>query len=159
MATRLPVVLEAIRVASPCNAGWDNMVGDDRVRFCGKCEKNVYNLSALTRSEAEALVREKEGLMCVHLYRRADGTVLTADCPDGVERKRLRQRVWATVSAWAASVAIVLGLFGGRARADLSMKDGKKASGAAKKAPAAAQKTPPPRPKKEQLDVVDGYIG
>jgi hypothetical protein len=124
----LPVVLENIRIATPCKADWDEMNGDARVRFCGKCEKNVYNLSAMTREEGEALVREKEGRLCVRLYQRADGTVITNDCPVGVRRARLRARVWASVSGAAASMALVLGLFGGRARADLTV-DGKKHTG------------------------------
>src|SRR5580765_8057104 len=74
---RLPM-LDAISIASPCSASWDDMVGDERARFCGKCEKNVYNLSSLTRAEAEALLVEKEGKVCVRYYQRADGTVLTA---------------------------------------------------------------------------------
>ncbi len=122
---RLPVVLEDIRIATPCSADWDDMVGDERVRFCGKCEKNVYNLSAMTRDEGEALVRAKEGRLCVRLYQRKDGTVITSDCPVGVRRQRLRARVWASISGAAASAALLLGLFGGRARADLAV-DGKK---------------------------------
>jgi hypothetical protein len=125
---RLPVVLENIRIATPCSADWDDMSGDARVRFCGKCEKNVYNLSAMSREEGEALVREKEGRLCVRLYQRADGTVITNDCPVGVRRARLRARVWASISGAAASMALVLGLFGGRARADLTV-DGKKNTG------------------------------
>src|SRR6516162_8887116 len=39
-----------LRVASPCPADWNAMQGDDRVRFCGQCEKNVYNLSAMTHA-------------------------------------------------------------------------------------------------------------
>ncbi|MGZ3438637.1 MAG: hypothetical protein ACXVDD_03950, partial [Polyangia bacterium] len=70
-------MLESLRIATPCSADWDEMAGDERVRFCGKCEKNVYNLSAMTREAGEALVREKEGRMCVRMYQRADGTVLT----------------------------------------------------------------------------------
>ena len=42
--TRLPV-LDNIRVAAPCNADWNDMTGDDRVRHCGSCSKKVYNLS------------------------------------------------------------------------------------------------------------------
>jgi hypothetical protein len=119
-------VLEDIRIATPCNADWQDMSGDDRVRFCGKCDKNVYNLSAMTRGEAEELVRQKEGRLCVRLYQRADGTVLSADCPVGVRRKRLRQRVWASLSGAAASLMLVLGVWTGRARADLALNDGKK---------------------------------
>ena len=83
-------MLESIRIASPCDARWDEMAGDDKSRFCGKCEKNVYNLSAMSREEAELLMLDREGDLCVRLYKRKDGTVLTADCPVGVRRKRLR---------------------------------------------------------------------
>jgi hypothetical protein len=69
------------------------MVGDDRVRFCGQCEKNVYNLSAMPRDEAEALLAAREGKMCVRLYKREDGTVMTSDCPVGVKRRRRRRAV------------------------------------------------------------------
>ncbi len=74
-------VLENLVIATPCKAPWSAMSGDDRVRFCHDCRLNVYNLSAMTRAEAEALVREKEGRLCVRFYRRKDGTVLTRDCP------------------------------------------------------------------------------
>ncbi len=83
-------MLDAMKIASPCSASWDDMVGDDRTRYCGKCEKNVYNLSAMTREEAELTVLSKEGDLCVRLFQRTDGTVLTQDCPVGVRRKRLR---------------------------------------------------------------------
>jgi hypothetical protein len=41
---------------------------------------NVYYLSALSRNEAEELINTREGNLCVRLYRRADGTVMTRDC-------------------------------------------------------------------------------
>lgn len=84
----LPVLGE-VKVASPCHADWNLMTGDDQSRFCGKCSKNVYNLSAMTTEQAEKLIREKEGDLCVRYYQRADGTVMTADCPVGVRRKRV----------------------------------------------------------------------
>jgi hypothetical protein len=73
-------VLDQIQVASPCQVPWHTMTGDDRVRFCGKCHLHVYDLSAMQRAEAEALVTRTEGNLCVRFYRRADGTVLTRDC-------------------------------------------------------------------------------
>jgi len=82
--SRLAIPLEQIRVASPCRASWDDMTGDDHARFCGQCEKHVYNLSGMSRNEAEALVHRTEGRMCVRFYRRSDGTMLTQDCPVGV---------------------------------------------------------------------------
>lgn len=31
-------LLERIRIASPCRAGWEQMSGDERVRFCLQCD-------------------------------------------------------------------------------------------------------------------------
>jgi len=75
-----------LRIASPCKAPWENMDGDDRVRFCRECNRNVYNLTAMTEREAKRVVAEREGRLCVRFYQRRDGTVLTSDCPVGAKR-------------------------------------------------------------------------
>lgn len=95
---KLPV-LDNIRVATPCSADWAKMSGDDRVRACGDCNKHVYNLSSLTRDEAQALIIAKEGKLCVRYYQRADGTILLKDCVIGVRRKRRRRLVAAGAAA------------------------------------------------------------
>jgi hypothetical protein len=92
MASPLPV-LNNVRVASPCSQAWDEMKGDDRSRFCTSCDRHVYNLSGMPQAEAEALVREREGRLCVRFYRRRDGSLLTADCPVGRQRMR-RALIW-----------------------------------------------------------------
>lgn len=51
------VILENIHVAAPCPAPWSQMTGDNRVRHCAECNLNVYNISEMTRSEAEDLIR------------------------------------------------------------------------------------------------------
>jgi len=99
--------VDAIRVASPCHARWNDMTGDERARFCGQCQKHVYNLSAMTRAQIEALVRETEGRFCGRFYRRADGRMLTADCPSRL--RRLRERV---AGIGAALCALLLSLAG-----------------------------------------------
>src|SRR5439155_9988250 len=76
-------LLQQIRVASPCSASWEEMGGDDCVRFCEHCRLNVYNLSAMSSAEAAALVREKEGRLCTRYHARADGTMLVENCPVG----------------------------------------------------------------------------
>jgi len=58
-------------------------VDGERVRHCGECKLNVYNLSEMTQTEAEGLIRKHEGRLCVRYYQRADGTVLTRNCPVG----------------------------------------------------------------------------
>jgi hypothetical protein len=108
---RLPV-LDDLRIAAPCSADWSYMLGDERVRFCGQCEKNVYNLSEMTRAEAEALLAAKEGKLCVRYYRRTDGTILTTDCPVGTQRRRRRRRVVAfAFGAMSALTAAGAALF------------------------------------------------
>ncbi len=111
-------MLDQIKIASPCSADWERMEGDERVRFCGECKKNVFDLSAMTRRDAEKLLVETNGNLCTRLYRRADGTVLTADCPVGLSVKvaRVRRRVgWAIAgamglsTAWAQDSATVAG--------------------------------------------------
>jgi len=77
-------MLDRVTIAAPCSADWDNMPGTDQVRHCGQCNKHIYNLSAMTRRQAEALLRETEGRLCARLYRRADGTILTENCPAGL---------------------------------------------------------------------------
>ena len=81
-------LLSSIRVASPCTADWDQMVGDDQKRFCSQCNLNVYNLSAMPAEEAAAFVEKAEGRVCIRLYKRADGTVITQDCPVGLRLLR-----------------------------------------------------------------------
>jgi len=84
-------MLPDLRVASPCTASWEQMTGDDRVRHCAECNLDVYNFSALTPAEIEQLLAASKGQrLCGRLYRRADGTVLTRDCPVGF-RARVRR--------------------------------------------------------------------
>jgi hypothetical protein len=98
--------LDQIKVATPCTASWGKMTGDDRVRFCNQCDKNVYHLSAMTRKEALDLVNRTEGKICVRYYERRDGTILTDDCPVGL--RLIRRQV-----ARAAGIVFfaVTGLF------------------------------------------------
>lgn len=106
-AMRRPLpLLDQVRVASPCKADWNEMLGDERVRFCLGCEKSVYNLSAMQKDDAEALLRERLGNeLCVRFYERTDGTILTQDCPVGVKKKRRKQLVLAVAGAGAMAAA------------------------------------------------------
>jgi len=98
-------VLQNIRIASPCPASWEQMAGDERVRHCSECKLNVYNLSAMTRVEAEELLQRREGRLCVRYYRRKDGTILTQDCPRGL--RAAAQRLTRIASAALAALMSV----------------------------------------------------
>lgn len=102
------VNLDRLRIATPCPISWEQMSGDDRVRFCDHCHLNVYNIQALTRLEAETLIASTEGRLCARLFRRADGTVLTKDCPVGL--RALRCRVAKRTAAIFAAVISLTGV-------------------------------------------------
>ena len=98
--------INKLRIASPCPVGWETMKGDARTRHCDLCQLNVYNVAELTRAEVENLIATREGRLCMRLYKRADGTILTKDCPTGVRAYRKRVARLA-----GAALATVLGLF------------------------------------------------
>jgi len=102
--------LEHVEVAAPCQADWNQMMGSDRVRFCGQCSLNVFNLSAMSRAEAEALIARTEGRLCIKFYRRADGSIITSDCPVGL--RAIQQRVSYLVKAILAATFTFLASIG-----------------------------------------------
>src|SRR5712691_8226414 len=94
--------LDHLRIASPCPVGWEQITGDDRVRFCEQCSLRVYNISEMTRTEAEALIANTDGRICARLYRRFDGTIITRDCPVGL--RAIRRRVARVAGAAFAAI-------------------------------------------------------
>jgi hypothetical protein len=104
------IPLDTVRIASPCSASWDAMTGDDRVRHCDDCNLSVYNISEMTREAAEALVSGAEGRLCIRMYQRFDGTIITQDCPVGARRIRARM-----VRRIRAVAAVTLTFIGGTA--------------------------------------------
>jgi hypothetical protein len=99
-----------MEVASPCSASWEEMAGDERVRFCSLCKKNVYSLASMSTDNAPLSL---DGEVCSRLYQRADGTVLTQDCPIGLRKqlKQLRtkaQRRWLALTSALVSVLTAL---------------------------------------------------
>jgi hypothetical protein len=108
MTTKFTNPLNNIKIASPCSQDWDAMIGDNRKRFCGECKLNVFNLSGMTKAEAENLVSNSEGRLCVRYYKRADGSVITQDCPVGWAKIKQRTKIFAT-----AAFSLIISLFSG----------------------------------------------
>lgn len=86
------------------------MLGDDRKRHCGECSLNVYNLSGMTKYDAENLLRLSEGRLCVRYFERPDGTVLTKDCPVGWAA--VKRRVSIAAAAAFGILMSIIGTFG-----------------------------------------------
>jgi hypothetical protein len=110
----MPIDLQNLSIAAPCSANWNEMLGDERARFCGRCKKHVYNISAMSRTEAEALILEKEGNLCLRFAKRADGTVVVDNCPVGLRAIRRRLR-WI-----GAGIAAAITFIGGSVLANSS---------------------------------------
>lgn len=97
------VNLDEVSIAAPCPVDWEQMEGDSQIRFCSMCELNVYNISEMTRREAESFLQDQSGQLCLRLYRRQDGTLITKDCPVG--RRMIdgaKRRVRAIAAAFVA---------------------------------------------------------
>jgi hypothetical protein len=60
--------IDSISVPDPCTENWDEMTGNERVRFCSHCAKDVNNISEMTRKQAERLVKKSGGRLCIR-YR------------------------------------------------------------------------------------------
>jgi hypothetical protein len=100
--------LDNIRVAAPCSADWDSMFGNERVRLCEQCQLNVYNLSEMSGVEADRLINQAEGRLCVRFYRRRDGSIITQNCPVGL--RAIKRRLSRVATAFAS---FILGLVAG----------------------------------------------
>lgn len=73
-------ILDGICIAMPCSVDWNEMKGDNKVRLCGGCNKNVYNISAMSKEEAEELLSAPT-LPCIQIARTDTGAIVTDQKP------------------------------------------------------------------------------
>lgn len=114
--------LDKLKIASPCSANWDEMYGNERKRFCAECKLNVYNISEMTKDEAENFILRSEGRLCLRIYQRRDGTVITRDCPVGWQRVKRRASLVCKAALGLAGgfLAGILGVGSARALAEFT---------------------------------------
>src|SRR5262245_6318588 len=101
--------IEARVIASPCTVPWSSMTGDDVKRFCRQCRLHVHDVSKMTKREANELLAATNGDVCLRIWRRPDGRVITKDC--NRVRRALARRARALATAVAGLLAF-LGLSG-----------------------------------------------
>ncbi|MBX9736240.1 MAG: hypothetical protein K2X32_04880, partial [Phycisphaerales bacterium] len=78
---------------------------------------HVYNLSAMKAVDAEALLAKASASgerLCGAFYRRADGTILTSDCPVGVSLARRAARRVGAIAIAALSMIFATGAWATR---------------------------------------------
>lgn len=109
-------LVQSLKIAAPCNVGWNSMQGDERIRHCAQCNKNVYNISTMTEAEANEFLFLTEQAPCVTFYRRGDGTVLLENCPVGL--RKLRNQYRKLVAAIATGLSLIQGILVAATAAD-----------------------------------------
>jgi hypothetical protein len=64
----------------------------------------------MTKAEAESLIQATEGRLCIKFYRRADGTILTQNCPVGL--RAIREKFNQTRAHILGALLSIMGCFG-----------------------------------------------
>lgn len=72
-------VLDQVSIQQQCPMSWDNMVGDDRVRFCGECQRQVWNFFEMTDLEIAEVMRANPERLCAQITKTREGTLVTKD--------------------------------------------------------------------------------
>ena len=105
-----------MKITEPCDRSWDELedratTGETGARYCGSCDRNIRNVSTMTRAEADAMVAsERSGnseRICVFGMARPDGTLMTADELPGRIAEWLRRRARAA-APMAASLSVLV---------------------------------------------------
>ncbi|MBX9669491.1 MAG: hypothetical protein K2X93_17850 [Candidatus Obscuribacterales bacterium] len=101
-------ILNNVYLASPCSMSWDAMTGDERKRACSGCGKNVFNLSDMTKSEAEKFLVDNGTSQCAIFFRRDDGSIMTDDCPRALRKIRNQCRLVVKVAVGLIAFLVAL---------------------------------------------------
>lgn len=67
--------LDSISVPNSCAEDWNKMHGGEKSRFCGICEKNAYNISAMTEREADKLLFENMEKVCIKVVSLSNSSI------------------------------------------------------------------------------------
>jgi hypothetical protein len=73
---------------------WDQMAGDDRIRFCNLCQRNVYNLVQLSRPEIDQIWKDEPERVCARMVRNESGQLVTRE---NVNEGKLRKYQFSTL--------------------------------------------------------------
>ncbi len=93
----------------PCPIPWSSMKGNNNVRYCKVCDLNVHNLSSMTENEVNAFLESNSDGVCVNLFRRPDGTIVTDRCPPALRVVQEKAKLWYAASVAFLSLLLVSG--------------------------------------------------
>ena len=64
-----------IKIDTPCNQDWKTMDGDAKSRFCSACQKSVHNLSAMSKQQAQSVLKTVKD-PCVRYEKDANNQII-----------------------------------------------------------------------------------
>jgi len=74
-----------IEIPSPCARAWDEMDAErganGAARFCNQCQEDVYDISSMTRREAQAFMEKHRWQVCVNYEVDEEGKIIYAPEP------------------------------------------------------------------------------
>jgi hypothetical protein len=126
-------------LATPCDVPWDDMTGGDRQRRCAACDRDVWNLSAMTPREAEVRLLNAPHTPCINYRVDGAGRLVSR-----VDARAPSLRLGIGAAAFVATTLVAPG------HASLG---GRVAAAADKAAPPGD--TPPPKTPKKKPDKPD----
>src|SRR5258706_1401723 len=104
-------------VAKSCGVAWESMRGGERFRVCAECDREVWNLSAMTAREAEIRLLNAPALPCINYRVDGAGHLISRE----EMRARAPRRLSLGAAAFVASTLVAPGhgsLLGAVAAAD-----------------------------------------
>lgn len=98
-------LLDQIEIVSPCSADWDSMKGNDQIRFCEHCNRNVNDLTQITHKQIKRLIAHSNGRFCVRYYPGSGAPLPARSIPQKVHQ--IGRRV-SRIAAGAFTAALSL---------------------------------------------------
>jgi hypothetical protein len=81
------IPITAKKKALACDWTWDETYSNERYRYCGVCQRPVYNFAGIEMPEAEAIILKAENLTKFTLYQRPDGKFMTGNCSRALKKR------------------------------------------------------------------------
>jgi hypothetical protein len=147
MSSRRRPLLEQLTqapLAKPCDVPWDAMRGGERVRVCDACEREVWNLSAMTAREAEIRLLNAAGVPCINYRVDGEGALISR-----AELRAPPRRFGLGAAAFVASTLVAPGA-GSLAGSVASAQEAAKAPAAPKPLPKPSTEAPAARTKLDE---------
>ncbi len=73
-------MIDRAKLPIVCDKSWDELDGDENVRFCRTCMRSVWDLSEFDTPQLEALVAYHGPKICGRVRRSPDGTPVGREC-------------------------------------------------------------------------------